>query len=1262
MPDSHDRPRGVGPPPPNGGGPPVLGDFEFLERIGTGAVGGVFKARQRSMDRIVAVKVLKPRLANDAAYVERFAREARAAARLSHPNIVLAIDAGEDHGYYYFAMEYVEGHTVGLLLKAGPLEERAALQIARQVAAAIDYAWSQERIVHRDIKPGNIIITPDGTAKLADLGLVHEADVGDQDPLADGGKILGTPFYIAPEQIRPGSELDCRCDLYALGATLFHMVTGRPPYEGGETKAVLSRHLHAPVPDPRELRPEVSDDTARIIRRLMAKDPQDRYPDPAALVADIDAVLGRRRPAAPRPPTGPKVRRVAARRHRPAVGQFIVLSLVLLILATFVAVVVGLQSGDSRSPTGQREGDEGTKPSPAADAYEEVKAFVEAKPDDYVGAIDRLRQFEKNHAGTTYQELAAQRRGELETELQKKAKAEFEWLADRARQLVAESRYGEALAVFDGFPSGLASEAWTERLAQERRRVREAAREHFEQALARARAHLADDEFDQALAVYDAVAGSLPAAWQEELAEGRAEVARRRHMLAQRTEARRRAAFHRLMAELARLYRRRRYQQAADLVRSAVAEMPAPYQGALERELVEIERLEEFWDAAEKGAARRVGEPFVVRGIRGTLFAVNVGQVTVETDGGLFTGDIRDLPRENVVALALSALPEEERDLAAARFLTAEGQYEQAKQRLRQAEAAGADVEALRTRLGTLRHSALLARARGELDEARRAMEEGDAEEAAAALQRFIERYGDEPAAGELLDEARRLLDQARPKPRPLPAEARLACDGRYAFFLNGTLVLEGGPGGGEFQRAELSVRAGDVLAVEATAAGPGGGFYALLTVDGGRYVVPTSPAWSWRAGPAEGWKEKGEPEGTWRPAEPLWSPHLKPGYGETGRGLPGFWVWGEGRRCCLRKVLRLEHTVAEREAARRARQDRLTAAHGRPTKATLWLACRDTWRLSHNGVLVGCAASFLPRGASFPLLLRDGDVLGVAAAHSSAAGWLDAKLDVEGLPIPVTTDRTWAYAVEPTKGWNRRRRPEGRWRAPLLLGDGHRIWGEGGAAWFRKRVDLERLRSARARRLAFLHARVRPVAPRRLEVVYDFDGPEQLADWWGDDGWAWQGGVVEGRGGAFVTQAYRGDDVQFEAVVELSGDLVVGLWGERASPQAGYTATVTGPAGRVVLRREGRQLASERLADGGSRRRLLLHKRPSSVIVEVDGKRVVEVEDERPLPADRLWRVGVHAGDRKGARVGGVRIVARPDWRRMRARRAARDGAAADR
>jgi len=200
-----------------------IGGFEVLSRVGRGGMGTVYKARQVSMNRIVALKILPPSRAKNATYVQRFLREARSAAQLSHTNIVQAIDVGNADGYYYFAMEFVDGETVQALLeREGVLDERHALTIATAVAHALDHAH-RHGIVHRDVKPGNIMIDLHGAVKLADLGLARSVEP--IDTVTVDGVGVGTPHYIAPEQARGETDVDCRADIYSLGATLYHLLT-----------------------------------------------------------------------------------------------------------------------------------------------------------------------------------------------------------------------------------------------------------------------------------------------------------------------------------------------------------------------------------------------------------------------------------------------------------------------------------------------------------------------------------------------------------------------------------------------------------------------------------------------------------------------------------------------------------------------------------------------------------------------------------------------------------------------------------------------------------------------------------------------------------------------------------------------------------------------------------------------------------------------------------------------------------------------------
>jgi serine/threonine-protein kinase len=264
--------------------------YDLRQRLGQGAMGTVFKARQVSMDRLVAVKVLHPRLVGNADFLERFRREAHLAARLSHNNIVQAIDVGSAGPLHYFVMELVEGKTIRQELEAGKVYgEKEAVEIIVQIAQAVEHA-SRRGLIHRDIKPANIVLTADSVAKLADLGLARETA---DKVLADRerGLTIGTPYYIAPEQILGRENIDVRADLYSLGATLYHMVTGRPPYPNQDVDEVLRAHLNEELTPPDHLVPALSSGLGEVVELLMAKDRRQRYRKPEDLIIDLECLL-----------------------------------------------------------------------------------------------------------------------------------------------------------------------------------------------------------------------------------------------------------------------------------------------------------------------------------------------------------------------------------------------------------------------------------------------------------------------------------------------------------------------------------------------------------------------------------------------------------------------------------------------------------------------------------------------------------------------------------------------------------------------------------------------------------------------------------------------------------------------------------------------------------------------------------------------------------------------------------------------------------
>ena len=267
---------------------PKLGGYEILGKLGQGGMGAVYKARQISLDRAVALKVLRRELGVDRTYVERFRREGRLAAKISHPNAVQVYNVGESGGQHFMSMEFVDGTDVAKEVERGPMDETRALEIVLGVARAL--AVAHERgIIHRDIKPANIMLTPAGTAKLADLGIAKQTGAAGES-LTRSGAVVGTAQYMSPEQCLGERELDGRSDIYSLGTTLFHMVCGCVPFDGESNMAIMRKHVDEPLPDPRFFNPELSPGTATLIRRMMAKAPGDRFQTCQELIDAIEHV------------------------------------------------------------------------------------------------------------------------------------------------------------------------------------------------------------------------------------------------------------------------------------------------------------------------------------------------------------------------------------------------------------------------------------------------------------------------------------------------------------------------------------------------------------------------------------------------------------------------------------------------------------------------------------------------------------------------------------------------------------------------------------------------------------------------------------------------------------------------------------------------------------------------------------------------------------------------------------------------------------
>jgi serine/threonine protein kinase len=264
-----------------------LAHFELIEPIGVGGMAAVIRARDLQLERQVALKILPPEMAADEENVRRFHQEARAAAKLDHENIARVFFCGEDQKLHFIAFEFVEGQNLRTLLeRRGKLPVAEAIRYMLQVAAGLAHA-AERGVIHRDIKPSNIIISPHGRAKLVDMGLARQLDPHRDEALTQSGVTLGTFDYISPEQALEPRDADVRSDLYSLGCTFYHALTGQPPVPEGTAARKLHHHQHVAPVDPRQLNPDLPDEMAAILARMMAKDPKDRYQRPEHLVQHL---------------------------------------------------------------------------------------------------------------------------------------------------------------------------------------------------------------------------------------------------------------------------------------------------------------------------------------------------------------------------------------------------------------------------------------------------------------------------------------------------------------------------------------------------------------------------------------------------------------------------------------------------------------------------------------------------------------------------------------------------------------------------------------------------------------------------------------------------------------------------------------------------------------------------------------------------------------------------------------------------------------
>lgn len=320
----------------------TLGKYSITGRLGGGGMGVVYKAQDRFLKRKVALKLLKEAVSADPIALQRFLFEARTAARLNHPNVIVIHEIDQRDNICFIVMELVQGgSTHDLLQTEGPLHWQKAVWVTASACRALIAAHAAG-IIHRDIKPSNILITKDGVVKLADFGMAKAAD--DTRPsLTVAGEVLGTAQFLSPEQCRR-EPLDERSDIYSLGATFFALLAGKPPYNGTSPVELMFHHCSAPIPDPRSVVPSIPEACTAIVQRAMAKNRTERYQSAEEMLEDLSAVLAPpaaivvQPPSRPSMPTTPAVPKPAGNRHLVVLG---ITSLAFLALGFLAGLLVG---------------------------------------------------------------------------------------------------------------------------------------------------------------------------------------------------------------------------------------------------------------------------------------------------------------------------------------------------------------------------------------------------------------------------------------------------------------------------------------------------------------------------------------------------------------------------------------------------------------------------------------------------------------------------------------------------------------------------------------------------------------------------------------------------------------------------------------------------------------------------------------------------------------------------------------------------------
>ena len=727
-------------------GAPRIEGYEVLEELGSGAMGVVYKARQVSMNRPVAVKVLPPALTQDAEYVKRFIREARTGGKLNHPNIVQGIDVGKtDAGSYYFVMEFVEGESVQDILKReGGVPVEQALGIVRDIASALQHA-SGHGLIHRDVKPENIMVSRNGAAKLADLGLA--APVGQIG--RESTQVAGTPHYIAPEIVRGDRDIDVRADIYSLGATFFHMVTGTVPFDGPSAAVVMTKHLSEPFPAAHDRNRNVPQAVSQVIAKMTARNKTERYATAEALITDLDRMLrGEVAMSAPRALRPPGARSARRSTGAPVGAIFgVVTALALVIAVVYVATLPppdqpgpGIPS-DPVKPGPSKPGPatpQATAEQKANEALAEAQEFLTQNPGDHDGA-ERLfeavvRRFPGTYASTVAKRQAETLRGKRNNTLAGQALAE---LSGRADKLVQDQRYGEAAGLYRGFLRQYGGTTSRERAQIALDGIIAKAKTRYRGERTRAEAHVSKKEYATAVPIYQAVA-----AWNiEEVSPfARTRITELEDLIREQRAAgqrRQQELIGKAKAQFDAAVNAREYADAAAIAQELTGRLPEDARARYALMAADMKRLDALHRKIIELLRGKIGDfEFSAKGAIGQIIKADETGITVKSGKLRVTAAWGEISGKQYDDLAGRLIPAKSgQDLLDLALMNAwHGEVRAAETRLGQGKAAGADAAATAVRLLALR---------GET-------ESREGEERLAAIQKLIAGKEYEEATGDL--------------------------------------------------------------------------------------------------------------------------------------------------------------------------------------------------------------------------------------------------------------------------------------------------------------------------------------------------------------------------------------------------------------------------------------------------------------------------------------------------------------------------------